>query len=43
MIASTSPFVAETQVRCAAGFKVVSLSMRATVAWVRSRVEPPAP
>ena len=32
-----------TQVRCAAGFSVVSLTMRATVAWVRSRVEPPAP
>jgi len=43
MISSTSPLVAETHVRCAAGFNVVSLNMRATVAWVRSRVEPPAP
>jgi hypothetical protein len=35
--------VAATQVRCAAGFSVVSPSTRARVACVRSRVEPPAP
>ena len=35
--------VASTQVRCAAGVSVVSSSMRSTVRWVRSRVEPPAP
>ncbi len=36
-------FEAETQVRWAAGFSPVSSTMRFTVAWVRSRVEPPAP
>ena len=30
-------------VRCAAGSSEVSLRMRRTVAWVRARVEPPAP
>ena len=29
--------------RCAAGFSVVSDSIRVTVRWVRSRVDPPAP
>ena len=35
--------VAATQVRCAAGNRSVCWTRRATVAWVRSRVEPPAP
>ena len=35
--------LAATQVRCAAGVNIVSVRMRLTVAWVRSRVEPPAP
>ena len=35
--------VAATQVRWAAGARVVSAMIRFTVAWVRSRVEPPAP
>ncbi len=43
MTSSTSAFEAETQVRWAAGFRPVSSTMRFTVAWVRSRVEPPAP
>src|ERR1700730_6023423 len=42
-MASISPRAAATQVRCAAGFTRVSFTIRATVAWVRSRVEPPAP
>ena len=41
--ASISSRVAATQVRCAAGSSAVSWRMRRTVAWVRSRVEPPAP
>ena len=40
---SISARVAATQVRCAAGVSVVSARMRLTVAWVRSRVDPPAP
>ena len=40
---ANSSFEAPTQVRCAAGFIVVSRTKRSTVAWVRSRVEPPAP
>src|SRR5215471_11266259 len=43
MTASMSARVAATQVRCAAGVSAVSARMRLTVAWVRSRVEPPAP
>ena len=35
--------LAATQVRCAAGVSEVSLRIRSTVWWVRSRVEPPAP
>src|SRR6185437_5610284 len=42
-MSSISPRDAATQVRCAAGFRLVSSTMRLTVAWVRSRVEPPAP
>ena len=34
---------ASTQVRCAAGVRLVSPRMRAMVEWVRSRVDPPAP
>ena len=41
--ASISSRVASTQVRCAAAAIGVSRWMRATVACVRSRVEPPAP
>ena len=41
--ASISALVAATQVRCAAGVSAVSVTIRRTVEWVRSRVEPPAP
>ena len=41
MTASTSSRLASTQVRWAAGVRAVSARMRATVRWVRSRVELP--
>jgi hypothetical protein len=37
------PREAPTQVRCAAGVRAVSVTSRATVAWVRAWVDPPAP
>jgi hypothetical protein len=42
-MASISLRLALTQVKCAAAGIAVSPAIRATVAWVRSRVEPPAP
>ena len=42
-LADAANRVAATQVRCAAGARLVSLTMRLTVECVRSRVEPPAP
>ena len=37
------PRLAPTQVRCGAAVNPVSLTMRSTTSWVRSRVEPSAP
>ncbi len=42
-LVSGQAFAAAREEALAAGLSVVSSTMRFTVAWVRSRVEPPAP